>query len=411
MRSWIWIGVLAVACKDEVPSAEPEVPRLIWVRGYEGDTLEGSEEGLWWQLSLLGAAPPSDGSALAVVEQDADRAVLELDLDALGLPDDGLATLKASFDALQASDEARAFGGVDLGRALMLTLYDPWRYYAISGACGTLDDWRADRLDGEIARFAVTDSLLVPGDRELTFDLDPSPTSRLSFQASEGEGSLLEGSFLPEEYEVLDLMPNGQQRYAIYDGSGALLPAATVSAAGQPGRCMWCHEGHMQIFSDGNEAVSGYLSAELFQEQLDRSEQWTQQVREATPSPVPWEDAEVHERGELLAETFLSPSADRLGREWGLPASLVRARLSALGLSWHLSDEYPEQGPLLDRAELDAQMSTLLPWISAEGGRVEGATEGYVPQTVLDSARELDPADFPDLDGAVDGAPYQGCPP
>jgi len=404
------IACLLAACARPEP-APAATPRLIWVRGFEGDSLEASLEGLWWQLSLLGAAPPADGSALAALEADGDRAVLELDVDALELPAEAREVLGDALEELADSDEARVFGGVDLGRALMLTLYDPWRYYAISGACDTLDDWRAERLDGPTAGFAVTDSLLVPGDREVEFDLDPSAEVRLAFQASEGEGSLMDGSFQAEEHEVLDLMDNGQQRFAVYDSAGALLPAATFSAAGQPGRCMWCHEGHMQILSDGNEAVPGYLSPAQFQEQLDASEEWMEQVRDRSPSPVPWQDPDVHARGELLVETFLAPSPGRLAREWGLTEARVRAGLSDLGLPWHLSDEYPEQGPLLRRADLDARMSVLLPWIRAEGGQVGEVGGGFEPLDVLDSARELDPSAFPDLEGAGQGLSREGCPP
>ena len=410
MRAWIWIGALS-GCGPPEAAPTDERPRLVWVRGYEGDTWEGSEQGLWWQLTLLGAAPPQDGSALEVLEESADRVVLQLDPDLLGLPEAGLEALQASLEELGDSDEARVLGGVDLGRALMRSLYDPWRYYAISGACGTLHDWQTRRRDGPLARFAVTDSLLVPGQREITFDLDPSATVRLAYQATEGDGALSDGSFEAQEHEVLDLMPNGQQRFAVYDRAGALLPAATFSAAGQPGRCMWCHEGNMQILSDADEAVAGYLSPEQFQQQLDASEAWMQQVRDATPSPVPWSDPDVHERGELLVETFLYPSPGRLAREWGLGEAAVRAKLSALGLTWHRSDEFPAQGALLDRTELDSRMNELIPWVAAQGGRAEPLADGYSPLAVLDSAREVDPADFAGLDGAAQGAPYDGCPP
>lgn len=382
---------------------------LIWARGYEGDTLERSLEGLWWQLSLLGASPPADGRAVEIVEEEADRARLLLDPQAAGFDEAGLAAMEEAVAGLAESDEARLFGGVDLGRALMRTLYSPWRYYAITGACRTLEGWRAARSREPLGAFAVNDSLLVAGEREIALNLDPAGWAEVAMEAAEGEGSLHDGSFAALEHETLDLMSNGQQRFAVYDVDGEILPAATASAAGQPGRCMWCHEGDMQVLSPGNTPVDGYLTPEEFLAQLSLADAALATRRAELESAVDWAEPEVHAWGELLVETFLAPSPGRLAREWGVEVEEVEAKLEALGLTLRESEEYPEQGPLYARAELDARMDALLPWILERSALPLGEVDGWAAIEVLPSARELDPAAHAGLEGEELAAELPSC--
>lgn len=406
--------LLLSACADRgEDEARPDhaLP-LVWVRGDDTEDWDQARAGLWWALSLLGAAPTDEG-AVRVERETADRVLYALDLDALGLEEPALEALDAAVAPLLASDERRVFGGVDTGRFLMATVYSPWRYYAITGACDTLDGWRASRLGEATERFAVTDSLLVDGDREITLRPDPGAWTELAWQAAEGEGSLEDGSFEALELEVLDLMANGQQRFAVYGTDGALRPASTATPAGQPGRCMWCHEGNMQVISDGNVDLYGYITLEQFKFQLSASQALTDQIRGAAQSPVRWGDDEVHAYGELLEEHFLSPSAVRLGREWGVTEEEARALVDGLGLPQHESDEYPDLPPLYTRGDVDAALPGLLSTL-AELSALDLPSEpgeDFDPVGVLASARELEPEDFDALDGADGGVELASCGP
>lgn len=387
--------VLGLGCADAEKggggedSARAEPLRLRWVRGYEGDTLDRSLRGLWWQLSQLGARPPADGGALIAVEVGEDRALFELDLGALGLSEEARAPLERAILALEGSDEQRIFGGVDLGRFLLRTVNDPWLYYAVSGACPTLEDWEAAKLR-EPWSFAVNDSLLTAGDRLVRFNPDPGSAEALAFVAAAGEGTLAGGDFAPAEHETLDLMPNGQQRFAAYDEEGALSPAIPGSPAGQPGRCMWCHEGDTMPLSPGNTAVSGYVDPETFARQLALTQARFDETRSGQTYGVDWGELEQHAWGELLVETFLAPSPERLAREWGIDASTVEARLEDLGLPRHESEEYPEQGLLFTRADLDAALPELSDWLAAHTEIGLDLAGGYAALPALSSARALD---------------------
>lgn len=391
---------LAGCTPDEAGAPERALP-MVWVRGSDAETWDQARAGLWWALSLLGAAP-TDEAAVQVVEAGADRVRYTLDLERAGLDEAALEALDEAVAPLLESDEVWTFGAIDTGRLLMRTLYSPWRYYAITGACGTLDEWREVRLGGSVARFAVTDSLLVPGDREITLRPDPTRREELAWQAAEGEGALEDGNFEAVEHEVLDLMASGQQRFAVYGEDGALSPAALATEAGQPGRCMWCHEGDMQIISSGNADVSGYLTLEQFEFQLSASQAVMDALRASLGGPVAWEDPQAHAYGELLEELFLSPSAARLGREWGVPEEQARALVEGLGLSTHLSDEYPELPPLYTRSDVDAALPSLLPLLAPQSSLdLRLPSPGlFAPEPALPSARELDAAEIDGLDGS-----------
>lgn len=408
MRVLFVLGLLFAGCERPAKDARAETgdgeagapARLRWVRGYEGDSWSQSANGLWWQLSLLGATPPADGSAVILLEESDDRVLLELDTARLGLGERARGLLDETLIALGESDEARIFGGVDLGRALLGTLYNPWMYYTMTGACPTLEDWKARYLDEEHGMFVVTDSLLVPGEREIRFNLNPSTHDTLAFLAAEGEGALSEGSFHPLEHETLDLLPNGQQRYAVYDEQGAIAPAAIESGAGMPGRCMWCHEGNMQLLSSGNVPVDGYLDPESFLAQLLQAQAVLEETRAAEDSAILWEDPATHDWGERLVETFLAPSPARLGREWGVPSAEVEAKIAALGLPTHISEEYPEQGALLTRADVDEALPELMSWLAARSEADLTLGGSYTPIPVPVSARELDEAALALLPGS-----------
>ncbi len=388
-----------MGCDAPDPASNDALP-LVWIRGAETETWDQARAGLWWSISLLGGAP-TDEAAITVLAQEDDRVSYTLDLDRAGFSEAALAALDDAVAPLRQSDEAAVFGAIDTGRLLMRTLYSPWRYYAITGACPTRDGWRATHLDQDTARFAVTDSLLVPGDREIELRLDPKRWDALAFEAAEGEGALADGSFEAVEHEVLDLMANGQQRFALYGSDGALIPSSTATTAGQPGRCMWCHEDRMQIISSGNADVSGYLTLKQFMVQLSQSQALIDEVRASAASPVDWDEHDVHAYGEALTEHFLSPSAARLGREWGLPEGTVAALLGREGLPTHWSEEYPDLPALYSRGDVDAALPKLLPALA--GLSALDLSEGdssFAPLPTLPSARELDAADWGTLDGA-----------
>ncbi len=360
----------------DASGSAPLVVEAWWVPSTEGLTWAEARAGLWWALSNLGAAPPADEAGLSHVVESEDGVMFTLDFGAVGLPEASLPAVEAALAPVRAwsVDE----GPVDVGRILLATLYEPGRYYAITGACPTVEAWRGARQVADPPLYAVTLSLLVDGDRLVALNPAPAPTaapdlSVLGWLAAEGEGSLADGSFVEEEFETADVMANGQARYAVYTQEGELRAAGAASPAGQPGKCMWCHEAGIQPGTPDNPSAEGYLDYDAFVAEVDAAEALLSVVRDAQPTALDWRYP-THEWAEHLTATFLEPAPARVAREWGVGIEEVYAE----GLATHTNGEFPEWGELYTRADVDAARARRQP--------------GWEPLALPPSDRELDPA-------------------
>ena len=329
--------------------------------------------GIDWDLSLLGALPPADGAHLSLVEQDG-WLVGELDLAQAGFPAPSHAALTDALAELRDSEELALAGAVDPGRLLMLTLHEPWRYYAITGACGSVYGWRTARLVEEPDRYDVVTSLLAGGDRMVL--LPPAGTPVADLALAMGTDDIPFGeAWSPTEFEVVDLMDNGQQRFAAYDAHGDLVPHADpdVVPAGQPGRCQWCHEGNLMVGTPDNPSTDAAIPTA---EWLSRMAAWQAELeawRAGMATSVIFADRESHTQGERVVRDFLLPTVARAAAEWGLSEEEARALAQAEGLWLGADEEWPDRGEVLLREEVEA---------------VWEARDGVARVPVLEDARE-----------------------
>ncbi len=397
-------GTIPTPVDDSATLPDPLVVPLRWVRGYEGDTWAAARTGVWWQLAHLGAVPPPDEPGLTVVSESEDEVRFTLDLAAVGFPEPALGAVTEAVAFVPTTDEQGLYGGLDLGAFFLRTLYEPWHYYRVTGACGTDAAWRAAHLAPDPAVYAITDSLLVDGDRLNQYTRAPSEMADIAHVAEEGPGSIADGTFAPIESESIDLLPNGMLRYAVYDASGVLQPWATASPAGQPGRCMWCHEDHLQRGLETNPGVEGYVQAAEFVADVDAQTAVIATLRAGLPTAVYADPVVAHAQGELLTETWLLPSPGRLAREWFVDEARVADALAAAAVPTTTDPEYPEFGALVTRADADRVFAELLPTLVADPAHpLYGKPAAYTPVETLPSAREAataplvwgDPATLP----------------
>ena len=347
-----------IACQpaDEA-SVEPSslVVPLRWTAEPGGIGWEQVEAGLAWSLTNLGALPPPDGW-ITHIESHGYTISFKIDFAQAGFDPQAEAALRAAVKPLQASDEVAVLGSVDVGRLLMRTVYAPWRYYSITGACAELSSWESLAAAEAIEEYGVTLSLLTTDDRLITLNAGPwEDVSEIAFSTRSGAG-VLQDPLVSEEVEVIDLMGNGQQRYAVFDAQGQLSPAAdpAVILAGQPGKCMWCHEGALMTGSPTNPTTRPHLSYPEWITRMSQMQALQDAHRQTLESAADFTDRQAHTDGELLVREFLWPTPDRMQREWGVTADELAEILENNDVETTLDNEYPSRGPILSRVDLDS---------------------------------------------------------
>lgn len=349
--------IVSQACKREPntqgplpsPTEQPEQLRLRWVKAYPDETQEQVLTGLRWAFSFLGAELPAGSFEQAVTAAGSE---IKVDLDGLGFDQQARDALVYLNFTLRGSAEYDQHGGVDLGRFVALTINASHHYYAITGMPSTLEEFEA-YLDFSAAEVAIVESAVADAERLIAIPDSLDELGRCAFVASEGGGSIADGNFTREEYEVTDLMPNGQFRFGIYDAQGQLIPAGdpALGVAGKPAKCMWCHESSLQPPYIAQTEVQGYHAPEVLEQIVQNRTVMLRDYRRGLQSDIDFEQTQEHAQMELLYISFMEPSAARLANEWGMSEAMVAELLS--GLPTHTHPEFSFLGTLYDRADVD----------------------------------------------------------
>lgn len=298
---------------------------LRWIPSYPGDSQARVRTGLLWALSLLGAQIPKASTAPIVTWLS--PTLLRLDLGAAGFTPAALVTLAKLCAILRSSEAYAVHGGVDAGRFVTLTVATSAHYYRITHPPNTLAAFKA--LHPVVGHEVhVAKSLVALGQRRLL----GSPAQQgkdIAWISEEGPGSLSAGTFAIAEYEVFDVMPNGQLRFAIYGLDGKLRRWADPkhSEAGKPARCMFCHESGVEPMWLDDAAGPGGLSQQKFNALRDQQQLLLQKMRAKAPAKINYDIKDEHSQMELLYVAFMEPTAQRLATEWGLTEAAVEKLL------------------------------------------------------------------------------------
>jgi hypothetical protein len=343
---------LALAASGCAPRAHaPRDPQLAielrWVKGYPGETKAKVETGLLWALSFMGASLPPDAQLLSW-HQD----IVTLDLDAAGVLPATRPAWSAVLAVLKGSDEYKKKGAMDIGRFLMLTLCSSHQYFALTGAPRSFSEFEASHHQAWKPA-AVVESDIAYGNRLLHIS-QASQIADVYFVAYEGKGALADNSFQKADIEIIDFMPNGQLRFALFDPEGHPKGAATpeLTAAGKPSNCLWCHEINLEPPFRNTTSLPGYYSAEELRALIQERMKIVAAYRSTLKSQIDFRRTGDHTYAELLYLSFAEPSLQRLAAEWGLPESEVSARVR--NLPTHAQKEAPYLGShLYERAAVD----------------------------------------------------------
>jgi hypothetical protein len=342
--------LLGGSCSAPPPPSDPDLSiELRWLKSYFRESRSDVEVGLLWVLSFLGATLPADGPEALSWRGD----VVTLRLDHAGIGQDVLPNWKRLLASLKASEEYREMGALDVGRFVAMTLCSSNHYYALTGAETSYERAYASRAFTP-RHAAIVESAVSRGDRLIEVAQGATATD-MAFIAHEGPGSIFRGTFVVEEHELIDVMANGQLRFALYAADGTLKPAAdrTRTAAGKPGKCLWCHEIALSRPFNGRTSVPGYHSLGEFEQLIAQRMDALQSARSSLASRIDFARTQDHTYAELLYISFYEPSAERIAREWNVPVDRVREALT--GLPTHEHHEFDFLGDrLYRRSDIDS---------------------------------------------------------
>jgi hypothetical protein len=299
---------------------------LRWTKAYATETQQNVTTGLMWSLSYLGATLPP-GSMSRVVSWKK-PGMLTLDINEAGFPEASLMKWSALILALRETEEYIETGGIDVGRFVTLTLNSSNHYYAITGAHRDLSSFR-DQYHFDPRKAAINKSTIALGSRVIEI-AGADTFGEIAFVAAEGPGSVLEHTFVEHEFEAMDLMPNGQLRFALYDKDGHLKTSASpeLTNAGKPAKCFWCHETHFIAPFQEYPPAEGYYGLPEFTAIVNARVKLIEQYRTTLKSDLDFSKTSDHTQAELLYITFMEPSPGRLAAEWGMSLDAVKQKVT-----------------------------------------------------------------------------------
>ncbi len=320
---------------------------LRWNKAYPDDTKLKAEIGLNWLLIFLGAEMPKGSFKEAIVWNNN---LLKVNFQKLGFHQQGLLALSKLIYQFKQSEEYKLKGAIDLGRFVTLCLNSSNHYYAITGIASSINEFKQNKVF-DPKQFAATKSTVSAHDRIIDLpDSNILNYKNWSYVSNECEGKISEGKSRTTSFEVMELMANGQFRFAIYDTIGRLLTAAK-GAAGKPAKCLWCHETTIQTLFDVQIDEPNYYDAATFKYIVNRNINLLSTYRNTLQTDIDFGKWRDHTYVELLYISFMEPSADRLAQEWGLSVKEVNERLK--DIPTHSHDEFAYLGTLYFRDEVE----------------------------------------------------------
>lgn len=337
---YILLFFIFYSCSDRV---DYEI-NLQWNKGYKEDTFDRSYTGLKWALSYLGSTIANDSIGKGITYKDS---IITLNVKQLGFSKNASTTLAKLQYIFKGSEAYKKNNAMDLGRYVALTFGNSHHYYAIVGVPKRLNYFEElyafDSINGYVDNSSVSKV-----DRIISF-------SEISANNSQGfisaEVDSIDNAIL--EYETMEIMPNGQLKFGIYDEDGQLKEAAnsSITRAGKPAKCIWCHEVVVQPLFRTQQNHKGYLSYLKFKDTLTYFNLKLQVYQDSLWKDKTLLNKKLHTELELLYISFMEPNAERISREWNMPLLEVKQKISHLNT--HIHDEFPFLGNLYHRKNID----------------------------------------------------------
>jgi len=365
----VFCSVVVFSCQRNSTDEPMEGPIvLVWNKS-DSETRSEMETGLKWYFSMLGAELSKESWDAGLTWVSNVHVVVEP--DKLGFNEHAQEQLRLLWAAFRETEEFGENGAVDMGRFVASTLNNSNHYYKI---VDMPEDYAAFKAGNSFANHqaAINPSSVSFGYRKILFPA--SDQQSMAFISEEYAADFTQSQAEPEEIEVLDVMPNGQLRFGVYENGHLRSGADEVfSIGGKPSKCMWCHESKFLPNFSNSTDFSGYLTTAQFNETIEEHNDDLTSLRAQLDPFLDYSKTKEHIEMELLYIRYFEPSAQRLANEWGVSESEVESLLS--NLSTHVHHEFPELGPLYFRH----QVETHAPFMSLESPTEMRETENTQP--------------------------------
>ncbi len=349
----ILVSILTNSCRKEKVETESglKTNSKITLNHYQNnsETRAEFETGLLWCFSYLGAQLQKGSWQKSTNWLNNQK--VELDISQLGFNENAQNQLKKLITIYKQSEEYKITGGMDAGRFVMSIYNNSNHYYKIVGIPQRLNSF-TNEYNLLQRKAAIIESGVAFSERIIHLPQTDGSINSLGYLAEEITGSLIDSTDVVKESEVMDIMANGQLRFAIYNKNEDLVGGGdvTLSIAGKPAKCLWCHEVNIQTAIAALTEIPGYYTPSQFDSVILKNRATIEGYRASLTPEVVFNDNSQHVELEKLYFRFLEPSAKRLAAEWSLTEQEVRLKLASL--TTHIHDEFTELGDLYYRAEV-----------------------------------------------------------
>jgi hypothetical protein len=317
MMKWSFIaliGLLGFGCSNEpfAPVGDEYVIKAHWYQSYPDEQRDHIDTGLIWTFSFLGAELPAKSYTAAT---NWTGKQIEIDFSKLGFDLVVLPQIASILAEIKRSEEYEITQGIDIGRLVSTLLIESNHYYSITQVPKKLV------LENE----AFEDSCMI-----MQSSVSPHPrmillpksavSPALRFLAKEGSFDSAKAIMIPEEFEVIDVMDNGQLRFSIYDKDHKRIAWANpeLSFGGKPSKCLWCHETVLNPNFTNSTSHPNFLEVDKFNERIESEQQVLNERRQGCSTDIDFAQLQAHTYCELLYIGYYEPSLKRLAQEWGM---------------------------------------------------------------------------------------------
>lgn len=308
---------------------------LKWFPAYPQENKYKVETGLKWILAYLGADALDENYTSSI--KWSNHNVLTLDFNKLEFSNSAKRAWKTIISKLKETSEYRENGWIDIGYFVSMTFNNSWSYYAITDVSQDLETFISkynfdDQYDVVIH---PKESCVASGFRLINI-ADANEVNEIAYIAKEGQGETLQ-FFKEEEFEVFDYMHNGQPRFAIYNQNGELTPGGdtTITQAGKPAKCMWCHTTKVQKLLFATTETDNFIKLNDFSTLIQAQNKLLKRHWKSVAQNFVADSMRQHSLAELLYVTYKEPTLYRLRNE-----GISDSKIDAIKSMTHMNQEY-----------------------------------------------------------------------